>query len=505
MDSSNSRPSGKSKDGTEKATRNRRETIPERRLRVMGTTSLKFSPTADPGRRQLRISYSALSSAADRSPGQVTPAETEPNKRRRQVLKAQRAHRQRTLDYIDELEAEIFRLRASAATTSDESRHTRRAPSSSQSSLQTINNVNINVLIQSFNGQIAPGIFSSSYPSTTDPCIVEDLLASDAFGLGSTTIPQSLELFDPLSRMLFYNFSENIAPTLVSMDGLSNGYRTMILPLACTNDLVRSATLAASANHLRYQRPKLSPLASRLQSTAIEKLSVFSRDVTASGATRSAVLAAIILLLVTDMMNGGQQFYLLLNMAKSWIEAKKNDGSPTESSWPVIDQFLLNQLEILQLYAEPLLKEQYAILAQHDSQTISDDHTFKDRIISIFKSIEEAIKQACNIYSYHILHDAPPANIEETLDNLKITADGIPAYAPGENALAWVYFIAAAESSAPAKRTFFSKKLMGIFERGTFTNTTTAFVMLHHIWNCREMGDNWTKTLKQTPSVLVLK
>lgn len=90
MDSSNSRPSGKSKDGTEKTTRNRRETIPERRLRVMGTTSLKFSPTADPGRRQLRISYSALSSAADRSPGQVTPAETEPNKRRRQVLKAQR-------------------------------------------------------------------------------------------------------------------------------------------------------------------------------------------------------------------------------------------------------------------------------------------------------------------------------------------------------------------------------------------------------------------------------
>lgn len=162
-------------------------------------------------------------------------------------------------------------------------------------------------------------------------------------------------------------------------------------------------------------------------------------------------------------------------------------------------------MDRLQLYAEPLLKEQYAILAQHDSQTISDDHTFKDRIISIFKSIEEAIKQACNIYSYHILHDAPPANIEETLDNLKITADGIPAYAPGENALAWVYFIAAAESSVSAKRTFFSKKLMGIFERGTFTNTTTAFVMLHHIWNCREMGDNWTKTLKQTPSVLVLK
>lgn len=159
----------------------------------------------------------------------------------------------------------------------------------------------------------------------------------------------------------------------------------------------------------------------------------------------------------------------------------------------------------IQLYAEPLLKEQHTILAQYDLQTISDDSTFKDRIIRIFQSLEEAVKQACNIYSYHVLHDTPPTNIEEILGNLKTTAEEIPAYAPGENALAWVYFIAAAESSAPAKRTFFSKRLMGIFERGNFNNTTTAFVMLHHIWNCQEMGDNWTKTLKQTPSILVLK
>lgn len=161
---------------------------------------------------------------------------------------------------------------------------------------------------------------------------------------------------------------------------------------------------------------------------------------------------------------------------------------------------ILTKLDRVQLYAEPLLKEQYTILAQYEP----DDRTFKDRIICIFKSLEEAIKQACNIYSYHILHDSPPPNIEEILDTLKTTAEEIPAYAPGENALAWVYFLAAAESSIPAKRTFFSKRLMGIFERGNFNSTTTAFVMLYHIWNCQEVGDNWTKTLKDTPSVLVL-
>ncbi|UKZ72339.1 uncharacterized protein TrAtP1_013282 [Trichoderma atroviride] len=317
----------------------------------------------------------------------------------------------------------------------------------------------------------------------------------------STSIPPSLELFDPLTRLLFFNFSENIAPSLVAVDGASNGFRTLLLPLACVDDLVRSATLAASANQLRFQRPKLAPLASKFQSAAIEKLSVFSRIENASGSTRSAILAAIILLIITDMMNGGHQFHLLLNMAKSWVEAMKHDDLPTGSSRSGLEQFLLNQLDVVQLYAEPLLKEQYTILAQYEP----DDRTFKDRVICIFKSIEEAIKQACNIYSYHVLHDSPPPDIEDILENLKTAAEEIPAYAPGENALAWVYFIAAAESNIPAKRTFFSKRLMGIFERGNFNSTTTAFVMLHHIWNCQEAGDSWTKTLKDSPSVLVLK
>lgn len=140
--------------------------------------------------------------------------------------------------------------------------------------------------------------------------------------------------------------SENIAPTLVAVDGVSNGYRALLLPLACSDDLVRSATLAASANHLRYQRPKLAPLASKYQSTAIEKLSVFSRTENASGATRSAILAAIILLLLTDMMNGGHQFHLLLNMAKSWVEAMKHDDLPTGSSRSGLEQFLFNQLDV---------------------------------------------------------------------------------------------------------------------------------------------------------------
>jgi hypothetical protein len=90
MESSSSGQLGEGKNNTKKETRGRRETIPERRLRVMGTTSLRFSQSSKQGRRPLRASRSDLSSAADRSPNQATTAEAEPNKRRRQVLQAQR-------------------------------------------------------------------------------------------------------------------------------------------------------------------------------------------------------------------------------------------------------------------------------------------------------------------------------------------------------------------------------------------------------------------------------
>ena len=165
----------------------------------------------------------------------------------------------------------------------------------------------------------------------------------------------------------------------------------------------------------------------------------------------------------------------------------------------------------MQIYAQPLLHEKHTIHSQHnrslqDSLTSRESHTsFRDNIARIFQSLEHAIKHACSIYSYHVLHSTPPPDIDDILDDMRITSEGIPTYAPGEGALAWVYFIAAAESTVPSKRTFFSKRLMGIFERGTFNNSTMVFVMLHSIWNCQETGSDWTETLRRTPSVLVLQ
>jgi hypothetical protein len=117
-------------------------------------------------------------------------------------------------------------------------------------------------------------------------------------------------------------------------------------------------------------------------------------------------------------------------------------------------------------------------------------------MLQIFRSLSEAIKQTCCIYYYHMTHDSPPPNVGDLLCKIKVATEHIPAYTPGEHALAWVYFIGAAESSNPNDRTYYTKRLMGVFERGSFNNATTAFLMLHHIWNCQLFGRSWTKTLR---------
>jgi hypothetical protein len=161
----------------------------------------------------------------------------------------------------------------------------------------------------------------------------------------------------------------------------------------------------------------------------------------------------------------------------------------------------------LQLYAEPLLKERETIHQQFDQREefLLGGPSFCSRLRNIFRALGSVIKQTGEIYSYHILNDAPPDNIEDMLDFLKYTAEQIPPYSPGESSLAWPYFVAAAETSVPAKRTFFSKRLMGICERGSFVDTTSALVLLHHIWNSQGAANSWTKALQQTHSAFVLK
>ncbi|KAH0523225.1 hypothetical protein TsFJ059_008263 [Trichoderma semiorbis] len=462
--------------------RKRKETIEERRRRFLGTASVRFTTTTD-------------QDAAD----QGALCESDYSRRRHQVRRAQRYHRQRTLDYIQDLETEITRLRGSCENTVDGDGKNPYLQSLTSNGPPILGGMNVSVLVEAFDGQIAPGVCLASHAAGVPHYQLPHIFEPSSRPYVATPTPLNLEFVDPWTRMLFYNFSQNIAPTLVVFDGPSNGFRYHMLPLAWDIELVRYALLAMSANHMRFRRHQLLPLALTFQSAAIEKLSAMSKMDNYTSDTSVTVLATIILLLITDMMNGGPQFHLLFGMVTSWVDAT-NCGSvpltyPTHRS--DIEVFLLDQLDMVHRYAKPLTIERHVIREQRGSTLLTiPTGTLKDNLTRIFKSISEAIKYTCYIYYYHIMNDTPPLDIEHVLNKLKDATQHIPPYAPGENSLAWVYFVAAAESSVPIRRLYFTKRLLGLFERGNFSNPTPAFVILHHIWNCHDFDRSWTKHLR---------
>ena len=162
-------------------------------------------------------------------------------------------------------------------------------------------------------------------------------------------------MHDPLTRMLMSNckmiplfkniflisaVSENIAPTLVAIDGLANGYRKFLLPLASQNSLVRDALLASSASHLSQKRTGLEKEAMNFQQAAIRSLRK-SSDPNDERSDSAATLATILLLLVNDMGNGGSDFEILSKMAKAWISVTEHKSSSHEQ--PMVE-FIKDQI-----------------------------------------------------------------------------------------------------------------------------------------------------------------
>jgi len=164
---------------------------------------------------------------------------------------------------------------------------------------------------------------------------------------------------------------------------------------------------------------------------------------------------------------------------------------------------MLTRFSRIETYAQPMLLGREVIASTHGKAPNPNSDTSMGSlgIYESFYALETAIKQACSIFTSHILSDKPPEVIEDLLRELRDTVEALPNHLPGENALAWVYFIGAAESSSHFSRNFFAKRLMGIYERGNAADVTTSFHLLHLIWNQQLHGGSWTEVLKQMPLV----
>lgn len=101
---------------------------------------------------------------------------------------------------------------------------------------------------------------------------------------------------------------------MVVLDSVSNGYRNIILPLACQDQVLGRAVSVVSAFHLAQQAPELMPVAEAGHRAVVEKLRRDSLQLEPHQLFNPYTLATILVLLVGDTITGASNYRYLLEM-----------------------------------------------------------------------------------------------------------------------------------------------------------------------------------------------
>ena len=214
--------------------------------------------------------------------------------------------------------------------------------------IEPLDNAQISDLITSPSLALSP-VYSRAidsgrtYPAELDVTRVTDWSSSQSeFSLMRLSQAPDLSLLEPWKEFLlkyckFKNnprpcisssvnlrlaVSDNIAPEMVVVDDDHNGWRHLVLPLACADELVMSSVLAVSTFHLAGRASgQFVADPSKLYYQAIRELQN-RRDLTGCDQqTRQLVILAIVVLLVAVMVNGCPDFPIMFQMLQSAIDA----------------------------------------------------------------------------------------------------------------------------------------------------------------------------------------
>lgn len=138
--------------------------------------------------------------------------------------------------------------------------------------------------------------------------------------------------------------SDHIAPEMVVIDDSNNGWRSLVLPLACVDELIMSSVMAVSAFHLS-ERAESHHLvnAGMLYSKAIFNLQkrqdLHQYDIHA----RYRIIVSIIVLLLGMMVNGSPDFPIMFRMLQSALDMVGGGGVLAAGS-KVIADFSASQI-----------------------------------------------------------------------------------------------------------------------------------------------------------------
>lgn len=122
----------------------------------------------------------------------------------------------------------------------------------------------------------------------------------------------SLLILDQIPRLTLFAVSEAVAPVMVILDKVSNGYREFILPMALQDEVLCRAVAVVAAQHLSQGHPALEMAAEKGRTAVISRL---RRDASlASQVFNEFTWATLIVLLVGETVTGNADYNFLVQM-----------------------------------------------------------------------------------------------------------------------------------------------------------------------------------------------
>lgn len=288
---------------------------------------------------------------------------------------------------------------------------------------------------------------------------------------------------------------------MVVLDGKFNGYRDLILPLACEDELVKNAVSVVSMYHLVPRRPDLQAPADAGFQAIIRHLR--ERTLVQNNLLDISAWTTLIVLLTGETITGGSNLPYLFKILQHLADANMKSGQDS-----VMHSFLKEQTRMMTLFAQPLLGENAGTLtlqAHPDTffDFISNVAIFNPAYAVQIDMYKSAIRCACNIYLTRVTRNPPHSETVAELEALKVLCEKIHPSTPGHHTLVWVYFIAAAESSTLAHRDFFTLRLQEVFSRTRFHNIPTALNALQELWKV-QAERRWTEVLPEVMPVFII-
>lgn len=125
---------------------------------------------------------------------------------------------------------------------------------------------------------------------------------------------------------------------MVVLDNHSNGYRSLVLPMALEDDLLRRAVSVVALQHLSRERPELELAADAGRAAVISRLHRDSLKQSADKVFNKFTWATLIVLLVGETVTGSAEFRFFMHM----LRCLSSNGLSSHED-PALMAFLLDQ------------------------------------------------------------------------------------------------------------------------------------------------------------------